>query len=177
MEYSGTKSTHTQGYVQDEHITPPKEAFRRQLDNDLGFQGQEHHEIEQPASSNEYFEYETFQARKAVPEQRDTQPQFNDFNPSPQIEARDDVGQTEIEAPTSEDQFLIKEKSPKKKLLFQVDINLDNKVVRIGIHEGDDVDETVDRFSKLFNLKPKQDRLLRKRLKRQLDSLERAVTY
>ena len=38
MEYSGTKSTHTQGYAQDEQITPPKEAFRRQLDQDLEFQ-------------------------------------------------------------------------------------------------------------------------------------------
>ncbi len=86
--------------------------------------------------------------------------------------ARAKESDTEVEAPsTSEDprdreNDLTPPKSERKKLLFQVDINLDNRVVRIGIHEGDDIDETVTRFGKLFNLKPKQERLLKKRLRK-----------
>ncbi len=43
--------------------------------------------------------------------------------------------------------------------------------MRIGIHEGDDIDETVEKFGKMFGLKLKQEKLLKKRLRQQLEAM------
>ena len=44
-------------------------------------------------------------------------------------------------------------------------------VVRISIHEGDNIDRIVEKFDKIFNLKPKQKELLTKRLKAQYQEM------
>jgi len=54
-----------------------------------------------------------------------------------------------------------------KKSLFQVDINMDSKIVRITIHEGDNIDKIVKKFDSIFNLNPKQVDVLSQRLKNQ----------
>ena len=72
---------------------------------------------------------------------------------------------------TSDDLAGFGKSQKSNKLLFQVDINLDNKIVRIGIHDGDDIDETVEKFGKMFGLKLKQEKLLKKRLKQQLEAM------
>lgn len=66
------------------------------------------------------------------------------------------------------------ENSSKKKskaVMFHVDINMDSKVVRIAIHEGDNIDRIVQQFDELFHLKPKQKAILTDRIKNQYQEM------
>ena len=60
----------------------------------------------------------------------------------------------------------------KKNVLFHVDINMDSsKVVRVAIHENDNIDRIVEKFDSLFKLKPKQKMMLKQRIKKQYNEM------
>ena len=45
------------------------------------------------------------------------------------------------------------------------------RIVRISIHEGDNIDKIVQKFNDIFHLKPKQIQLLTQRLKTQYEEM------
>ena len=46
-----------------------------------------------------------------------------------------------------------------------------SKVVRVAIHENDNIDRIVEKFDSLFKLKPKQKMMLKQRIKKQYNEM------